>query len=79
MAGSSVSIIKATVSPFSSKTHRHGRRWQTMNAGLKWPDTKLSSSVKMRESHEQCMPLIHLAPRHKLTEEYVALFEELEG
>lgn len=47
--------------------------------GLPVLDTKLSSSVKMRESHEQCMPLIHLAPRHKLTEEFVALFDELEN
>jgi chromosome partitioning protein len=47
--------------------------------GLPVLDTKLSSSIKMRESHEQCTPLIHLAPRHKLTEEFVALFELLEG
>lgn len=47
--------------------------------GLPVLATKLSSSVKMRESHEQCMPLIHLAPRHKLTEEFVALYGELEG
>jgi chromosome partitioning protein len=47
--------------------------------GLPVLDTKLSSSVKMRESHEQCVPLIHLAPRHKLTEEFVALFEELDA
>jgi chromosome partitioning protein len=47
--------------------------------GLPVLDTHLSSSVKMRESHEQCTPLIHLAPRHKLTEEFVALFDELAG
>lgn len=47
--------------------------------GLPVLDAKLSSSIKMRESHEQCMPLIHLAPRHKLTEEYVALCDALEG
>src|SRR5262249_19330320 len=42
-------------------------------------DTHLSSSVKVRESHEAAMPLIALAPRHKLTQEYVALYDELEG
>jgi chromosome partitioning protein len=47
--------------------------------GLPVLETKLSSSIKMRESHELSRPLIHLAPRHKLTEEFVALFEELEG
>jgi chromosome partitioning protein len=46
--------------------------------GLPVLETKLSSSVKMRESHDQCVPLIHLAPRHKLTEEFVALYDELE-
>jgi chromosome partitioning protein len=30
----------------------------------------LSASVKVRESHQQALPLIHLAPRHKLSEEY---------
>jgi chromosome partitioning protein len=45
--------------------------------GLPVLETRLSASVKMRESHEQAMPLIHLAPRHKLTGEFVALFEEL--
>jgi chromosome partitioning protein len=47
--------------------------------GLPVLETKLSSSVKMRESHEHCLPLIHFAPRHKLTEEFVALYEELDG
>src|SRR6056297_126383 len=47
--------------------------------GLPVLETKLSSSIKMRESHEQCMPLVHLAPRHKLTEEFIALYDELEG
>lgn len=35
----------------------------------------LSSSVKMKESHASQKPLIHLASKHKLTEEFVALFE----
>jgi len=39
--------------------------------------THLSTSVKVRESHEAAIPLIELAPRHKLTLEYVALYEEL--
>ena len=52
---------------------------ELLEEGLPVLDTKLSSSVKMRESHEHCMPLIHFAPRHKLTEEFIALYEELEG
>jgi len=38
----------------------------------------LSSSVKMRESHDQCCPLIHMAPGHKLTGQFTALYDELE-
>jgi chromosome partitioning protein len=38
----------------------------------------LSSSVKIRESHQTSGPLIHLAPRHKLTTEFSQLFEAIE-
>ncbi len=37
----------------------------------------LSASVKVRESHEQAKPMIHLDPRHKLTQEFVALHDSL--
>ena len=40
-------------------------------------DTYLSSSVKMRESHDRSLPLIHLAPKHKLTHEFISLFNTL--
>ena len=39
--------------------------------------TRLSSSIKMRESHEAGVPLVHLAPKHKLTQEFMALYGEL--
>jgi chromosome partitioning protein len=48
------------------------------NEGLPVLETRLSSSVKMRESHEQAKPLVHLAPRHKLTTQYLELFDELD-
>lgn len=38
----------------------------------------LMSSVRMRESHQACLPLIYLDPRHKLTQQFVALHELLE-
>jgi chromosome partitioning protein len=41
-------------------------------------DTKLSSSVKVRESHSLSMPMIHFVPDHKLSEEFRALHDELE-
>lgn len=47
--------------------------------GLPLLPVYLHSSVKMRESHEVCIPLIHLDPRHKLTEQFVALHAHLTG
>jgi chromosome partitioning protein len=41
--------------------------------GLPLLEPYLSSSVKVRESHERAKPLIYLAPKHKLTQEYTAL------
>ena len=39
--------------------------------------TKISPSIKVRESHSLSKPLIHFAPEHKLTEEFKALHREL--
>jgi chromosome partitioning protein len=33
----------------------------------------------MRESHEASLPLIHLDPRHKLTQQFVELHHWLES
>lgn len=37
----------------------------------------ISSSVKMKESHNESLPLIHYSPKHKLTREFLALYEAL--
>ena len=47
--------------------------------GLPLFNSCLGSSVKMRESHEVHEPLIYCANNHKLTHQFVALFEEMEG
>ena len=39
----------------------------------------LSSSVKIKESHQQAKPMIHLDRNHKLALEFGALFDELEA
>lgn len=39
----------------------------------------LGSSVKMRESHQACTPLIHLDPQHKLTRQFVELHALLDN
>ncbi len=47
--------------------------------GLPVLDNMLSSSVKIKESHQRALPMIHLDRQHKLTGEYVALFDALEA
>jgi len=37
----------------------------------------LSSSVKMKESHASRTPLIYLEPRHRLSQEFVSLYNSL--
>lgn len=45
--------------------------------GLPVFDHMLPPSVVMKESHQHNQPLIHLNPDHKLTQAYVALFDEM--
>lgn len=47
--------------------------------GLPLFDSYLGASVKMRESHEASEPLVYCAGSHKLTQQFISLFEELEG
>lgn len=47
--------------------------------GLPVLNNKLSSSVRIRESHEQCLPMVHLEAGHKLTQEFIGLYEELQA
>lgn len=50
---------------------------QLISEGHPVLQTKLSPSVKVRESHSESKPLIHYAPDHKLSEEYKALHREI--
>ena len=45
--------------------------------GLPVIEAYLSSSVKIRESHDLSKPMIHLDPKHKLSQEFTALFEAI--
>jgi chromosome partitioning protein len=51
---------------------------ELLTEGMPLLEPYLSSSVKIRESHERATPLIYLAPKHKLTQEYIALHARLE-
>ena len=46
--------------------------------GLPVLEPFLSSSVKVKESHQKARPMIYLDPRHKLTDEFNRLFGALE-
>lgn len=50
---------------------------QLKEEGLPVFDNKLSSSIRIRESHERNLPMIHLDRNHKLSQEYLALYGEL--
>jgi chromosome partitioning protein len=52
---------------------------ELVSEGLPVLESRLSSSVKIRESHQHAIPMIHLDPRHKLAQEYLALHRELAG
>ncbi|MDK9723516.1 MAG: ParA family protein [Sterolibacteriaceae bacterium MAG5] len=47
--------------------------------GLPVLGATLSSSVKIKESHQQAKPMVHLEPGHKLAQEFAALYDELEA
>ena len=47
--------------------------------GLPVLPVNLMSSVRMRESHQACLPLIHLDPKHKLTQQFLELHRLLES
>ncbi|MDR7048454.1 chromosome partitioning protein [Duganella sp. 3397] len=50
---------------------------QLTEEGLPVFENKLSSSIRIRESHERNLPMIHLDRNHKLSQEYLALYGEL--
>lgn len=50
---------------------------ELIDEGLPVLTPYLSASVKIKESHEQSRPMIHLDPKHKLAQEFVALHDTL--
>jgi chromosome partitioning protein len=45
--------------------------------GLPVFESMISPSIKVRESHFVSQPLVHYVPKHKLTDEYYALYAEI--
>lgn len=67
------------INQFQSRANLPQRLVQELiDDGMPVIDAYLSASVKIRESHDQAKPMIHLDPKHKLTHEFQALFDKLE-
>jgi len=68
------------VNQFQSRARLPQRLVQELlDEGLPVLQPYLPSSIKVRESHELSRPMIHLDPRHKLTQALVALHDGLRG
>ena len=52
---------------------------ELLEEGLPVLPVYLTSSIKMKESHQKNLPLVHLDTKHKLTQQFIALSEVLEG
>ena len=67
------------VNQFQSRAKLPARLVQELQAeGQPVLEPALSTSVKVRESHDRHMPLIQLDPSHRVTQEYVGLYETLQ-
>ncbi|MBV7575208.1 ParA family protein [Pseudomonas sp. PDM32] len=75
----SLEVEGVVVNQFTGHTGFHQNVVNELLAeGLPVLPVYLSSSVKMRESHEVSVPIVHLAPRHRLSLEYAGLLDALE-
>lgn len=52
---------------------------ELVEEGLPVLPVRLSGSVKMKESHQACQPLVHFAPKHPLTAQFRDLYRVLNG
>jgi chromosome partitioning protein len=47
--------------------------------GLPVLDTYLNASVKVKESREAHTPLVHFSPSHKITQQFIDVYQLLES
>ncbi|MBO9468987.1 ParA family protein [Endozoicomonas sp. G2_2] len=67
------------VNQFQARAKLPARMLEELGAeGHPLIETRITSSVKVRESHDASVPLIHYAPQHKVTQQLVALYERLD-
>ena len=51
---------------------------EMLDEGLPVLGSRISASVKVKESHDQSKPLVYMDPKHKVTGQFVELWQELE-
>ncbi len=72
-------VTGIVVNQFQARANLPQRMVQELiDEGLPVLQPYLPSSVKIRESHEQALPMIYLEPMHKLTLAFIALHEAIE-
>ena len=75
-----LSVTGIVVNQFQARANLPQRLVQELiNEGLPVLQPYLSASVKIKESHDQALPMVHLDARHKLTLEYLALHQALQS
>jgi chromosome partitioning protein len=75
-----LSIEGIVVNQFQSRAKLPARIVDELKAeGQPILEPALSSSVRVKESHEQRTPLIVLDPSHRVTKEYLSLYDTLTG
>lgn len=72
-------VAGIVVNQYQARASLHPRVVAELRAeGLPVLEQTLATSVKIRESHSAAKPMIHLDARHKLTQQFIALYEELQ-
>lgn len=74
-----LTVEGVVVNQYAGRTALHQTLVEQLRGeGLPILPVYLSASTKMRESHQAAVPLVHLAPTHKLAREFVDLLDVLE-
>ena len=75
-----IDVSGVVVNLFQSRANLPRRLVEELRAeGMPLLEPFITTSVKMRESHQAHRPLIDLAPRHKLSLQFQELYDTLES
>ena len=75
----SLQVTGIVVNQFQARANLPQRLVQELiDEGLPVLQPYLGASVRIKESHQRALPMVHLDPRHRLTQDYVALHAALQ-